>query len=153
MFLRCIHRTPAISTDGNRLLATCLLVASDDGVLQVRPLETTLTGVELAAILRSLNAAEVAQGLKEVVFDLRNVELIGPQWTVVLAMMIDFARRLAARCRLVSLKQQPAAAASVYRHSPELMRLIDRERRRQRPRREREWVVDPSDQSDPSYPR
>ena len=127
MFLSS-HQPRTTPTDTSDLLTTCLLVASDDGVLQVRPLESTLTGAELAAILRSLSSSDVADGLKEVVFDLRNVDLIGPQWTVVLAMMIDFARRLAAKCRLVSLKGQPAAAASLYRRNAELMRLISWER-------------------------
>ncbi len=120
-----INRIAKIPTEADQLLTTCLFVATDDGVLEVRPLEATLASVEFAAILRPLEDSDAVQGLKEVVFDLRNVEVIGPRWTIVLAMMIDFAQRLAARCRLVSLNEQPAAVASLYRSSPELMRLID----------------------------
>jgi anti-anti-sigma regulatory factor len=110
--------------DSCKILSVCHLVACDNGTLHLQPLSATLTTAELAEIIRCLSRVSVTENLKEIVFDLRHVEVIGPQWTVVLAMLIDFARRLDAKCRLISLNEQPAAAASLYRRSAELMKLI-----------------------------
>ena len=117
-------KTRTTTDDGNKILNVCHLVACDNGTLHVQPLAATLTTAELAEIIGCLSRASATEGLKEIVFDLRHVEVIGPQWTVVLAMLIDFARRLDAKCKLISLNEQPAAAASLYRRSAELMKLI-----------------------------
>lgn len=117
-------KTPATIDETCKILSVCQLVACDSGTLHVQPLAATLSTAELAEIIRCLSRASVTDGLQEIVFDLRHVKLIGPQWTIVLAMLIQFARCFAAKCRLVSLNEQPAAAASLYRRNSELMKLI-----------------------------
>jgi anti-anti-sigma regulatory factor len=112
------------STGNIMLLEICDLVAAADGRLWIRPLSPTLTAAELGGILQALKHSDLGSTFQQVVFDLSRVEMMGPQWTVILAMLMDFARQTAARCRIASLKEQPAAVVRLYRLSTELMRLI-----------------------------
>ena len=110
--------------EAQTLLDNWHFVVQGDGCLLIQPLRETLTAEHVAEIIARLRNGDCAQGWKEIVFDLRHVERIGQQWTAVLAMFIDFARDVAARCRLASLTGQPAAVAELYRRNPELMDLI-----------------------------
>jgi len=106
------------------ILDACHLVAAADGRLWVQPTAATLVAAELGEILVGLSRSGVGAGSTEIVFDLSRVEVIGPQWTVILAMLMNFARQTSARCRIASLKAQPAAVVALYRVSVELMKLI-----------------------------
>jgi anti-anti-sigma regulatory factor len=112
------------SAESTRLLDVCDLAAAADGRLWIRPLAPILTAAELGEILPVLKTSELGATFQEIVFDLSRVEMMGPQWTVILAMLMDFARQTTVRCRIASLKDQPAAVVGLYRLSTELMRLI-----------------------------
>ncbi|MFQ5424990.1 MAG: hypothetical protein ACE5F9_13565 [Phycisphaerae bacterium] len=109
----------------DQLLARWRFAASVHGRLWVQPVSRLLSAAELVTFLKRIQRADSSVRFREVVFDLSEVETIGPQWTLVLALLVDFARRVEARCKVVSLHGQPAAAAALYRRNRELMSLID----------------------------
>lgn len=92
--------------------------------IDVRPRSAAVTAADLAWLTKRLVAAESSLPAKEIVFDFSAVEQIGPRWTVVLAMLVHLAQRLSARCRIVELRGQPAAAVGLYRRSSALMALV-----------------------------
>jgi len=113
--------------EGERALAWTgrfCVIADVAGTLCIRPLCKTLDPGELAVALAAINQPAVLDGLSDVVFDLGGVETITPGWTLVMAMLINFARHTNVACHVVGLRGQPAAVAFIYRRNPELMRLI-----------------------------
>ena len=100
------------------------LVVCEDGTLHVRSLAATLEAAELCVLLDCLTLAGVSEGLTEIVFDLSGVSMLGPNSTLIWAMILNFARQAHRPCRLAGLRAQPAAAASMYRRNRELMNLI-----------------------------
>lgn len=125
MFFNSTDKTTEATPDSSdNLLNTCEFTVSTDGFLRIRPLGAVLTIDRLAKIIGRLCDSDGLMDWKDIVFDLGLVEVIGPRWTVLLAMIINFARSVTARCRLVSLNGQPAAAAALYRHNTELRELI-----------------------------
>ncbi|MBN2559301.1 MAG: hypothetical protein JXQ75_00015 [Phycisphaerae bacterium] len=117
-------KTSTTVAGSDSILNTCHFVASESGALRIQPLGTTLTSDQMSGIISRLSHSDCVEGLKEIVFDLSHVSMIGPRWTVVFAMIIDFARKVAAHCRLVALNDQPAAAAALFRRNAELMGLM-----------------------------
>lgn len=116
------------TTRDNEAMTTANLLSNWEMVagpeqLTIRPTGSVLSQndlADLAARLQNLgiSACEVVE------FDLSGVDLIGPQWTVVLATLVHLSRKLAATCRLTGLHGQPAAAVDLYRRSSSLMRLV-----------------------------
>lgn len=110
------------------------LVAGDNGAIHVHALLPTLTAEEISLVLASLARPEILDGLTEITFELGCVESIPHNWTLLLAMLMNFARhvrrsesrpgRTGVRCRVVGLQAQPAAAAMLYRGNAELMNLL-----------------------------
>ena len=98
--------------------------SSADGMLHVQPAGPTLTHDEIAAMIRELRDRYCATACSEVLFDLSRVETIEPQWTLVLALLIAFARTVTARCRLVGLHGQPAAVIELYRRNRDVASLV-----------------------------
>ncbi|HUN82663.1 MAG TPA: hypothetical protein VMV81_14255, partial [Phycisphaerae bacterium] len=88
------------------------LVVGEDGTLHVRSLAATLEAAELCVLLDCLTLAGVSEGLTEIVFDLSGVSMLGPNSTLIWAMILNFARHAHRPCRLAGLRAQPAAAAS-----------------------------------------
>lgn len=111
--------------NAEQIMARWSFAIEAGGVLAIRPTGHALAAAELSDFLQRVSAACRNEMVDEVVFDLSEVEVIGPQWTLVLALLIDFARNVDARCRVVALQGQPAAAASLYRRNRELMGLIE----------------------------
>lgn len=71
--------------------------AVSTGSLRVQPAGPTLSPEDTARLLGQLRGWQARGDLKELVFDLSQIETIGPQWTVVLALLIGFtASKLAA---------------------------------------------------------
>jgi hypothetical protein len=75
-------------------------------------------------MIDKLRRTDATVHLKEIVFDLSHVEMLGPQWTVVLALLIAFARGAVARCRVVSLHGQPAGVLGLHRHNRDVAALV-----------------------------
>lgn len=95
------------------------------GSLRVQPMGPTLSPENTARLLGQLRRRHARGDLKEVVFDLSQIETIGPQWTVVLALLIGFARSTKACCRIVSLHGQPAAVVGLYRRNRDVALLVE----------------------------
>lgn len=100
------------------------LVAHDDGSLHIRPLAATLEFGELHNLLDCLCLSATFGDVREVVFDLSLVSNLGPNSTLIWAMLMSFARQARITCRLKGLSGGPAAVASMYRRNRELMALL-----------------------------
>src|ERR1043166_2354161 len=84
--------------------------ATATGTLEVQARGSTLSPEVTSSLLAYLSRVNILSGFSEIVFDLRNVRAITPNWTLVLAMIMNFARYAGLRCRVVGLQAQPAAA-------------------------------------------
>ena len=118
-------RNPEPTVDeAERLLGRWRLTVSSAGSLWVQPVGPTLRHEELAKLIERLRGSSGNGGVKEIVFDLRRVETIETPWTLVLALLIGFARSTGARCRIVSLHGQPAAVVGLYRCNCDVASLV-----------------------------
>lgn len=106
------------------VLACANFSVSDDGVMSIQPSNTILEGAVLRMVSRMVRSACSDSTIREVNIDLSNVSEVGPQWTVMFASLMELARSVSAKCRIVGLKGKTAAAASLYRNSLELNSLI-----------------------------
>lgn len=123
-FERHERKMRRIIEEAEHLLDRWAFVFAEDGSLRIRPEGPTLEARELAGFLRLLADVFKDAPPRRVVFDLGQVQYIGPRWTEVLALFIDFAERLPGRCRITSVHDQPAAAAGLYRQSRVLSELF-----------------------------
>lgn len=98
--------------------------ATRSNTLRIKIEGETLTAANLRTILDAARAALAQVSAQTVVFDFSDVKQIGPQWTVVWAMIIHFGRELCVACRVDSLAGQPAATASLFRRSREVTSMI-----------------------------
>jgi len=98
--------------------------ATRSNTLRIKLEVEILTVANLRMALDAACKALAATRVQTVVFDFNGVKQIGPQWTVVWAMIIDFARGLRAECHVESLSGQPAATASLFRRSREMTSMI-----------------------------
>ncbi len=110
-----------------RTLQRWRLAASENGLLWIRPAGPTLDRAELAGFLHLLEEACAHGGTRRIVFDFAELEFIGPRWTLVLAELLDFARKATARCALVSVRGQPAAVTALYRMNRDVAALLTEE--------------------------
>ncbi len=94
------------------------------GVLRVLLTGPRLDVRELDAMVKRLRDVIAGDTPNEIVFDFTGVETIGPHWTLVLALLMRFARAIRTKCRVVSLHGQPAAVVSLYHRNTELGRLV-----------------------------
>ncbi len=79
---------------------------------------------EVDDMISALQQAIAAAAPTEIVFDFSDVEMIGPQWTLVLAFLVRFAQAVRVKCLMVSLRGQPAAVVSLYRRKCEFDRPV-----------------------------
>ncbi len=122
MWLRKYQTTRRFET-AEALLRSCELVASFDGTLRIRPTGPTLSYPELHAILRRIRPDRAGRRFDEVIFDFDAIQAITAPWTLLVALLIDFARQTKVHCRIVSLRGQPAAIARFLRIA-ELLSLL-----------------------------
>jgi hypothetical protein len=100
------------------------LTVSAAGVLRIAPEGPSLAPDELASLIDRLACCENGHMLAEIVFDLGHVQRLGPRYTGVLALLIDFAQRCAASCRVESVRGQPAHVLRLYRYTPAVLSLL-----------------------------
>lgn len=125
--MRCKRADGALqapTSQSEQALGRCRFAVST-GSLRVQPAGPRLSSEDTARLLGQLRGWQARGDLKEVVFDLSQIETIGPQWTVVLALLIGFARSIKARCRIVSLHGQPAAVVGLYRRNRDVALLVE----------------------------
>lgn len=121
--MRLRRRDSDVRIVAERTLQHWRFDAAADGTLWVQPAGPTLAARQLDETLQAILSAMDDDSIRCVVFDLGRVEVIGPQWTVVLALFLDFAERINAECHLTSLRAQPAAVARFYGRNPAVARL------------------------------
>ena len=63
-----------------------------EATLRIQPTGARLCVEKLAALLGRLRPAVAGDGLNEIVFDLGEVDFVGPNWTVAFALLMEFAR-------------------------------------------------------------
>jgi hypothetical protein len=80
----------------------------------LRPRTTTVGAEDMRRIAERIIEVQQTGDPMPVTFDFSGVNVIGPQWTIVLAFLVNVARRCSSRCRIVGLQGQPAAAADLY---------------------------------------
>lgn len=113
-----------IVEDAERVLNRWRYAVSENGGLWIRPAGPRLSTKELSGFLRLLKDVFAADPPTEVVFNMNEVRFLGPNWTLALAMFIDFAQQLGVPCHIDGVQGQPAAAASLYNRSPQVRALI-----------------------------
>lgn len=99
----------------------CLIAG--DGLLRIQAMDAELRSADLHALLTSVTCAGL-DGWSRIEIDFSCVRGIGAQWSLVWAMIMDFARKVRGNCRLIGLQGEPAAMASMYRCNRELMSLL-----------------------------
>jgi hypothetical protein len=113
------------TTENNWRLDHWRFVGSADGLLRIRPVGPTLSCSELEDILGRLREEET--GLAEVVFDFQTIRSVEGPWTLMIALLIDFARRTNARCVITRLDGQLASVVALYRLRHVVGALFDRQ--------------------------
>ncbi len=97
------------------LLKRWRLTVSDRGAVWVRPIDATLSPEALAGLFALLTQRGDPTFPKVMLLDLAGVEIVGDQYTLLLALIKDFARRIHASCRIISARGQPLSAACFFR--------------------------------------
>ncbi len=115
-------RTTNVS-DPHRILAIWEVAVTREG-LEVRPIGSELCPQDIALLARRLTQCDFSLTAAQVVMDFSNVRHFGPQWTVVLAMLLDLSRRLNGAVKVSGLQGQPAAVVSLYGRNRALRRLM-----------------------------
>ncbi len=90
---------------------------SSMGVLRVLLGGPTLGVKDVDAMIVVLNERSMIDSSNEIVFDFAAIDMIGPHWTVVLAILVRFALARGIKCHMAALHGQPAAVVSMYHKS------------------------------------
>jgi len=95
------------------------LSASATGYIWIKPTVERLSPEELAGFLALLRRACESHQPRMIMFDFHEVQIVGHQWTTVESLLLDLARSMHARCRVVSSPQRPVSAFFVYQDAAE----------------------------------
>jgi len=117
-------RLQQVVEEAERILRRWQYSVAADGGLQIHPTGPRLQTEELGGFLRLLTDVFASEPPREIVFDMSAVRYLGPNWTLALAMFIDFAQSVGAPCRIDGARGQPAAAAAMYHRSPQVRALL-----------------------------
>lgn len=105
----------AIMGETMYLLKKWQISASAAGMLWVKPLGRKLSPEELAGFLALLAKTCETDMPRVILFDFNEVEIVGQQWTVVESLLLDCAKHLHSRCRIISAPRRPVSAFLLYR--------------------------------------
>ncbi len=94
------------------------------GTLVIRPKASTLDSVGLQQVCKRLLKTEGLR-LSRIQFDFSMVTELSGSWSILFGLLIRLSREVAPRVSLTGLRGQPASAAWVYRHSPDMRVLLD----------------------------
>lgn len=114
-----------IVANAERMLNRWKYAVAENGGLWILPAGPRLNPKELSGFLRLLADVFAEDPPTEVVFNLQSIRYIGPNWTLVLALFVDFAQRLNVPCHVEGAKGQPAAVVSLYQRSPQVRALVN----------------------------
>ena len=102
-------------------------VVKSPGTLIIRPKVSRLDCCGLQQVCERVRGAGELS-LSEIQFDFSNVTELTGLWSVHFGLLIRLSREVAPRVSVTGLRGQPASAAWVYRHSPDLQVLLDEPR-------------------------
>ncbi|MCB9855041.1 MAG: hypothetical protein H6818_05080 [Phycisphaerales bacterium] len=114
-----------IVEDAERTLNRWKYAVAENGGLWIRPSGPRLNTKELGGFLRLLTDVFAEDPPTEIVFNMSAVKYLGPNWTLALALFIDFAQRLNVPCHIDGIHGQPAAVANLYNRSPQVRALVN----------------------------
>jgi hypothetical protein len=114
----------AAAGETERLLDHCFFALTESATLTVRPTDAVLTPEGLERLVIALRRGQLAGRISKIIFDLAEVRAFGPRWTVVLAMLIAFARSVGVPCHVQVAGGQPASVLDLYRRSTEVRALV-----------------------------
>ena len=94
------------------------------GTLVIRPKVSTLDRAELQQVCERILETEGLR-LSRIQFDFSMVTELSGSWSIHFGLLIRLSREVAPRVSVTGLRGQPASAAWVYRHSPDMRRLLE----------------------------
>ena len=92
--------------------------------LVIRPKVSTLDRAELQQVCKWILESDVLR-LSGILFDFSMVTELSGSWSIHFGLLIRLAREIAPRVSVTGLRGQPASAAWVYRHSPDMRVLLE----------------------------
>ncbi len=106
----------AAIAEAEYLLRRWCIVASARGGIRVRPAGDVVTVEEVAALLALFGPMCDETYPRVVLLDLERVKVIGEEWTTLASLIAAFAETVGLGCRVISGRNQPLAAACLFRH-------------------------------------
>ncbi len=94
------------------------------GTLIIRPKVSTLDRAELQKVCERILETGGLR-LSRILFDFSKVTELSGSWSIHFGLLIRLSREVAPRVSVTGLRGQPASAAWVYRHSPDMRVLLD----------------------------
>lgn len=94
------------------------------GILVIRPKVSTLDRAELQQVCKRILESDVLR-LSGILFDFSMVTELSGSWSIHFGLLIRLAREIAPRVSVTGLRGQPASAAWLYRHSPDMQGLLN----------------------------
>lgn len=92
--------------------------------LVIRPKVSTLDRAGLQQVCEQILETEGLR-LSRIQFDFSMVAELSGSWSIHFGLLIRLAREIAPRVSVTGLRGQPASAAWLYRHSPDMQGLLD----------------------------
>ncbi len=94
------------------------------GTLIIRPKVSTLDRAGLQQVCKRILETKGLR-LSRIQFDFSMVMELSGSWSIHFGLLIRLSREVAPRVSVTGLRGQPASAAWVYRHSPDMRVLLD----------------------------
>ncbi len=94
------------------------------GTLVIRPKASTLDLTELQQVCKRILEIDGLR-LSRILFDFSMVTELSGSWSIHFGLLIRLSREIAACVSVIGLRGQPASAAWVYRHSPDMRVLLE----------------------------
>jgi hypothetical protein len=113
-----------VAVDAERILRRWNFAVHADGRLKIEPPGPELSTGDLLDFVRFFSRQRPSQRWREFTLDLRRVQRFGDNWTLLVAILLEFVRRMAISGRIVGLHDQPGAVLRLYRRTPEVAELI-----------------------------
>ena len=99
-------------------------VVQTAGTLVIRPKVSTLDHTELQRVCKRILETKGLR-LSRILFDFSMVTELSGSWSIHFGLLIRLSREVAPHVSVTGLRGQPASAAWVYRHSPDMQVLLD----------------------------
>jgi hypothetical protein len=89
---------------------------SDRGCIWIQPTGGALSPEELAGFFTLLHRSCDEAFPRVLLLDLSRIDVVGSQYSLLLALTKDFAGAIGAKCRVIAGADRPVSAACLYKH-------------------------------------